>query len=1059
MFADDRSPLQRLELTLDSITKEEKRARLEAAENRIREREAREGGRHQTRDVGGQQAAPGPAPSQAQGSQQQVRFRDGGEDESEEKARQKAARERPVSLHAYKGPLSQNPPDEGRRYPSGPSSTAEGKRAAAAPAGSDLPKRNLSFRERAARTSDLRLPNGADAGPLVQDSPVTTPPAGVFQITRTGSNKLRKDPPGDLWQSKRKETEKKYPHAQVPRGNSLDEAQRPGEAPRVPQARGSAAVRTSVSVRAKPGPPVIHDASAETGPSTKTRGAPPRQPVYQDDGDDEEDSLEELEISVGARPPPRASASQRKPDKVLGPGALAAAAAGAGAEAAEGLSAGRKAPAAQTGPTRPHPPPQQAAEAPPALKGQAAGVHHRRRVEGDPDTSSDDRSERSESHHHRVSNLVYRAREKMQPGQGMYKPPKYLDEWKKGTVGTLSGALLDLTEDLSLPGPSAGVDKDKAWWEGAPLSKRRASLGSRPKRAEAFDGEYEETATRFKPALYLKCGPLLRFCGIKHERAAARQSASRSGTGPADREIWRGTIMIVTQDSDSDYTIAPTLRLFIQPLELLPPHPDVVEDELPPEYVDPIAGHPKIGRRGETLYVKPVDLLEEARDLSRIETEDGLFESTPSPITADPSGADAPGTFANRRKRIEVDGEKVGKYKDVRGFRLHAERGCTFWRFNVEVELRERQQRVAYRINRGPSMGFWVPAAGEAMNIMFYSCNGFSLSVNSNEFCGPDPMWRDVLNTHQSRPFHVMVGGGDQIYNDAAMVQTRLFREWLSIKNPLQKHNAPFTAEMQDELEAFYLERYAMWFSQGLFGLANSQIPMVNMFDDHDIIDGFGSYPHHFMNTPVFSGLGAVAFKYYMLFQHQSVVDELEANEPSWTLGVQPGPYINELSRSIFMSLGGRVALLAVDCRTERTRDEVVCEATWKKLMDRCYDEIVRGQLDHLLVLLGVPIAYPRLVWLENMWVLLFLTEFYMTMLTDGCYSLTSRLLDPIKALGKTGLLGNFLNKFDGGVEVLDDLDDHWTAKNHKHERQIVIEDLQDLAADKSVRVTILRYV
>lgn len=67
--------------------------------------------------------------------------------------------------------------------------------------------------------------------------------------------------------------------------------------------------------------------------------------------------------------------------------------------------------------------------------------------------------------------------------------------------------------------------------------------------------------------------------------------------------------------------------------------------------------------------------------------------------------------------------------------------------------------------------------------------------------------------------------------------------------------------------------------------------------------------------------------------------------------------------------------------------------------------------------------------------------------------------MDPIKALGKTGLFGNVFNKFDGGVEVLDDLDDHWTAKNHKDERKIVIEDLQDLAADRSVRITILRYV
>jgi len=65
--------------------------------------------------------------------------------------------------------------------------------------------------------------------------------------------------------------------------------------------------------------------------------------------------------------------------------------------------------------------------------------------------------------------------------------------------------------------------------------------------------------------------------------------------------------------------------------------------------------------------------------------------------------------------------------------------------------------------------------------------------------------------------------------------------------------------------------------------------------------------------------------------------------------------------------------------------------------------------------------------------------------------------MDPVKALGKTGMFKNILNSFDGGVEVLDDLDDHWTAKNHKHERSIVIEDLQDLAADKSIRVSILR--
>jgi hypothetical protein len=87
---------------------------------------------------------------------------------------------------------------------------------------------------------------------------------------------------------------------------------------------------------------------------------------------------------------------------------------------------------------------------------------------------------------------------------------------------------------------------------------------------------------------------------------------------------------------------------------------------------------------------------------------------------------------------------------------------------------------------------------------------------------------------------------------------------------------------------------------------------------DTDIIDGFGSYSYTTMSTPVTCGLGNVAFKYYMLFQHQSVVDEVTADEPSWLLGASRGPYINEYSRSLFMFFGKRVAFLGLDCRTER---------------------------------------------------------------------------------------------------------------------------------------------
>jgi len=281
-----------------------------------------------------------------------------------------------------------------------------------------------------------------------------------------------------------------------------------------------------------------------------------------------------------------------------------------------------------------------------------------------------------------------------------------------------------------------------------------------------------------------------------------------------------------------------------------------------------------------------------------------------------------------------------------------------------------------------------------------------------------------------------MLGGGDQVYNDSIAKDTHHFQAWLNIKIPFQKSAAEFTPEMADELEEFYFDRYCFWFSQGMFGVANAQIPMVNIWDDHDIIDGFGSYPNHFNRCPVFTGLGAVAFKYYMLFQQQSSLDEKEEHEPSWLLGSGPGPYITELSRSIFTFLGRQIAFLGMDCRTERMKDCVIAPHTYEKIFARLRRELVPGETKHLLVLLGVPVAYPRLVWLENL--------------------LTSKIMDPIKALSRMGILGGLINNFDGGVELLDDLDDHWTAKNHKGERNFLIKSLQSIAAEMSVRITIL---
>lgn len=245
----------------------------------------------------------------------------------------------------------------------------------------------------------------------------------------------------------------------------------------------------------------------------------------------------------------------------------------------------------------------------------------------------------------------------------------------------------------------------------------------------------------FSPPLYLKCGPLLRYVGLKRDKLESRDNR--------ERVTWRGSVMILTTDAESKYEPAPTLRLFPEPMELLPPPPEKIEtenrDELPSEIADPIAGLPKLSRTGRTVYVKPVDDLgkdQESKDLSQVEDDDGLFEETRT--AAVPSSYGTPDFHHVRngpqpKTPLRQSNAKRGQF--VQGCRLHAERGVTFWRFNLEVELGHEQARIAYSINNGPAVGFWVPARSHTMNVMFHSCNGFSMSVkyaenfSSSELC------------------------------------------------------------------------------------------------------------------------------------------------------------------------------------------------------------------------------------------------------------------------------------------------------------------------------------
>ncbi|EAQ92587.1 hypothetical protein CHGG_00822 [Chaetomium globosum CBS 148.51] len=377
----------------------------------------------------------------------------------------------------------------------------------------------------------------------------------------------------------------------------------------------------------------------------------------------------------------------------------------------------------------------------------------------------------------------------------------------------------------------------------------------------------------------------------------------------------------------------------------------------------------------------------------------------------------------------------------VEGVCLSSDSRNTFWRFDLVVEMDDVETKWEYELpglrfasSTKPRVNnFYVPAIHESMRIMFHSCNGFSVGTDEAAWSGP-ALWNDVLRKHEERPFHVMIGGGDQIYNDGIRVSGPL-HDWSNISNPKKRKDHPFPETLRQQCDDYYLKNYIRWYSTEPFANANGQIPQLNIWDDHD---------HHlpppastYTSVTVSEGGQGVDPNQLM----ESYVHP-PLSEPNYIYGPKAGPYVAEHSHNMFTQLGARIAFLGIDARTERTRHQVNYPETYDAIFTRLKRELSAAAssgrpFKHMILLLGIPIAYPRLTWLENIF--------------------ASPVMGPIKFLNRRmGIGGSFFNSFDGSVDLLDDLDDHYTARTHKKERNWLIEKLQGICAEFSIRITIL---
>lgn len=392
------------------------------------------------------------------------------------------------------------------------------------------------------------------------------------------------------------------------------------------------------------------------------------------------------------------------------------------------------------------------------------------------------------------------------------------------------------------------------------------------------------------------------------------------------------------------------------------------------------------------------------------------------------------------------DGNSQAKSDAVKLYQYHGKEGSfTFWRFKIEVPMADNQLAVHYSIDGqahpdsksaaikdATGHTFFVPGKTQNFRWAGHSCNGFSGGVDQKEFNGPDPLWNDMLKDHAKTPFHAVIGGGDQIYCDSLTKEPEM-QHWNSLKGT-ERMNTPLSEDIKIAIDRFMFNHYCDWFGGGAFAKTISQIPMVNMLDDHDLIDGFGTYPDNLMKAPVFNYVGSRGYFFFLLFQlfvNDDVDGVSETGHPNKSMIIgEQGVYIPFKNHSLLTYLGPKQWCLLVDCRSERKVDQICSPATYSRLFDAV--RRLPAGVEHLIILLGVPLAYPRMVFLERT---------------------LSSSLNPLVMLAK-GLSPGFTNNFNGQVELLDDLGDHWCAGPHKHERNWLVEKVQELGLEKQLRVS-----
>ncbi|KAJ6446241.1 WW domain-containing protein [Purpureocillium lavendulum] len=402
---------------------------------------------------------------------------------------------------------------------------------------------------------------------------------------------------------------------------------------------------------------------------------------------------------------------------------------------------------------------------------------------------------------------------------------------------------------------------------------------------------------------------------------------------------------------------------------------------------------------------------------------------------------------------------------------IYTHQRWSFYKYEIDVQMGEGgTERWTYAVTShlGCTRYEFVVAGRHELGWRFlaHSGNDFAAGTSQNERAklgGVGFMWKDVLQKNvDCGGFHVQLGLGDQIYGDRLWKEVPLLKQWLAMSGRDNKKNVQWTARHEEDVSHAYFHFYTSHFDQPFLREAFAQIPHVLQINDHDIFDGYGSYPAYMQNSPMFKNIGRIATDMYLLFQHHTTTElmrNVSTDHDIFTITGTGWHFVK--------FLGPAVAVVGPDCRSERTQARVLAGPTYQGIFPKV--ATLPPSVQHVIWMISVPLVYPRLDTVES----LANTVAVGKKAVNTTYNILGKVTSSVagvvggkevvaqgfsqvkRAVGKTGLMGNVLNQF-GELDIQEVLKDMWTHDTKDLERTYLIRTLQGIAQQKGIRMTFL---